>query len=719
MSTQEQIAGKGHSNTPKKFKYVLSSIDYGEKVLKFVPSGWDNSEITFLRDSVYKGVLTQFSTNELTFVKDGRDYIQTAYEAKGIDYEIEIKIYIEDSQTFAYSEYYRGKIDLSTYKIDSIGVECKVINTGFQSRILNRDKIEVDLLNTKFIGGGENSMEQISGMPTNLKLTEYSAIKNADWQSEGTLDNIQSGFSFFSIPMVLNSSEYEASETSNQTIVPVSPSSTTQKFFTPLSDITVNFSVNVTIVLISEGANNLDLQLKLYRNNTEVLTINPTSTTVQGEATQFDFSFNNSAYNFSELQSMTLLGYGYNTTKYSVEMYNGSVSFFETIGDSLEQVNIDSFPIFEFTARTLQLISGEASPLDSELLGRTDSLPVSYASDGLGSLMCMTNGLLIRQFDLSQITLNSSLTKVFKTINSLMNVGLGFENNKVKIEQEKYFFDITDNPNYPATDSRKYQTNQILDLSEYLNNEVIEKEVLPDWYYNEIESGYNSFEYENVQGLKEFNTKSAYATPIKSVEAKYDIVSPFRYDTQGVNKLRTKPQSTDGTEDVKGDNDIFGFDVKRDGGFTVKTDEDFDSVTGGVDPAQSYNLKYTPRRNLERHGNRFSSMRLALTDEIQWMQSDKNTKLVTQLTDEASPKAENADILVNELDSGYWIAEAYLFEAPVSKSTIDSIKLNPYGVIKVADDKYGWILEIQSNNENNKGQFKLLRVDLNNVKVNL
>ena len=74
-------------------------------------------------------------------------------------------------------------------------------------------------------------------------------------------------------------------------------------------------------------------------------------------------------------------------------------------------------------------------------------------------------------------------------------------------------------------------------------------------------------------------------------------------------------------------------------------------------------------------------------------------------------------MLIIDLDLGYWLPEAYTFEAPVDETTIAALQANPRGVIKIGVDKYGWILEVQTNNEDNKGQFKLLRVDLNNVKV--
>jgi hypothetical protein len=116
-------------------------------------------------------------------------------------------------------------------------------------------------------------------------------------------------------------------------------------------------------------------------------------------------------------------------------------------------------------------------------------------------------------------------------------------------------------------------------------------------------------------------------------------------------------------------------------------------------------------------------MRLALGDEVQFMETDKNSRLITRKTGETEDKAENGDILINDLRKGYWIPEAYIFEAPVNGALVSAIKNNPYGVFKIAPEKYGWILEIQTNNENNIGQFKLLKVNMSGskatVKVNV
>jgi hypothetical protein len=721
MSTQQTLAGLGHSNTPKLFKYVLQSTDYGTEVLTNVPVGWDGSELTFIRDPKYKGVLQEFSTNELRFVKEGRDYILTAYEAKGIDYEITINIYLQNNSTFAYESYFVGKIDLSSYRIDSTAVTVKIIATGFQNTILNRDKLKVDLLNTKFIGGGEGSMESIAFAPNEFTLTQYSATQNASWlmNDEATEKTSYSHY----VPLDVQSTEYPLGAAQSQSFDDTTP------FFTSDTSHSVDVTGNIKGELISNaGVQNLRLVVTLRKNGV----IQQTYDTGIQNAEEYEFDFPVSK-SLSLVVSDTVSLRGVLTgTDVDIAYFDGSINFSEDLGSTLPQIQVESYQAYEFVTRVISLISGNSNPLYSELLGRTDSKPNPvYATDGDGSLMHFTKGQWIRKFPISQLeadgtttilqTINASLEDTFKTLNGLHNIGLGFEvisgDNKVRIEKEAYFFDITDNPNYPATETEAYLVNQILDFSSVLTGEVIEKEVLPDWYANEAESGYSKFEYENVQGLKEFNTKTGYATPIKAVKSKLDLTCPFRSDTQGINKLREKQYADDPTEDVKGDNDIFLFDVKRASDWTVKTDEDFDLVTGGVDPGQSYNLSYTPRRNFEKHGNRFRSMRLALGDEIQFLETDKNSKLVTQKTGETTTKAENGDIVVEDLTKGYWIPEAYIFEAPVNEATISAIQANPYGVIKLSSTQYGWILEVQSNNQNNKGQFKLLRVDLDNVKI--
>ena len=723
MTSQQTLAGLGHSNSNKLFEFTLSTKEDVPLKLKYTPDGWQDAELTFIRDPKYKGILKEFSTKELTFNGDGREFIQTAYERGGIDYVITITVKLQNNATFKYESYFVGKLDLSTYKTDSIGVTCGIINTGFQDAILNREDINVDLFNTKYIGGGAGSMAQITGMPAELTLDQYTAIVNADW-GLGTTDPfpgtyISAGDFNHYVPMIVNSSEFLVDEAGNQEYYITTP------FFTAINAIasrTIDITGTITVYFQSYNSGQLgDYEHELTIRKNATIVYQASISRLNTEIAQIDFTISESI-SVVPGDILTIQGIASGTVDYSFDYVVMNIDAVQDLGSSLPTVTIKSFPAFEFTARIIQLISGITDPLDSNELGRTDSLPQVYGSDGNGSLMTFTSGKLIREFDYTLETFNASLSGIFKTLNGLRNIGLGFEtvggSEKVKIEKEAYFYNISDNADYPATDTRPYTVNQILDLSGDVTDEILSKEVIPDLYANEIKSGYSDFEYEYTDGLKEFNTKSTYATNIISVKNTLDLQAEYRGDTQGVNKLREKPQSTDASEDVGGDNDTFLFDSKRAGsGWAAKTDEDFSYVSGGVDPDESYNLDFTPRRNLERHGNKIRSMLMDVGKEVQWMQSDKNTKLITRKTTESVNKAENEDITINDLTLGYWIPEAYVFPAPVNEATIAAILANPYGVFKVGTDKYGWILEVQTNNEDKKGEFRLLRVDLSNVKV--
>lgn len=718
MATQQTLAGLGKSNTNKRFKFVLSTKDDGVKTLRFAPDGWKESELTFIRDEFYKSVIERYSTNELTFVKDGRDFIQTAYERGGIDYEVSINIYILKSSTFQYQLYFSGKLDLSTYKIDSIGATCEVIPSGFQDVVLNRADIDVDMMSTKYIGGGEDSMEALFGVWEKVTIPEYNATKNADWRLFGVPISVNLGDSGVYAPMRISFSEYEG-QVFNQAIAIVG-SPIDQKFFKASSDLSFVFSFQITLKITVNSTPEVSAaSLILFKNQVSEKLYNPISSSVYGDVYTFIFA-TYETLNILENDELTLIAEFDPTISYTAEFTELNISMMTQLS-TIPAVDAPMFYIYEAFVRTIQLISGNSHPLKSDLLGRTDSTPDSYATDGSAALMAITGGRWIRGFSPNTIQLNFNLKDLFTTINAIHNIGLGFEtisgNKRVRVEDEKYFFDITVNPDY-ATDGKYWQVNQILDLSLWLNNEMISKEVLPNWYANEIIGGYRSFEYENIQGLKEFNTSVNWAIPIKSIKTKLDIKADYRADTQGINKLREKPAETFPTEDVSGDNDIFIFDVKRGGDyvFTVKTNDDFESVSGGVDPQNWYNINFTPRRNLERHGARLRSMMLAAGDEIQWLKSGKNNSLITKKAGEAA-KAENGDLLVNDLTLGYWIPEAYIFDCPVNEEMITALQANPRGVIKLAENKFGWILDVQTNNENKKGEFKLLRVNLLNVKI--
>ena len=112
-----------------------------------------------------------------------------------------------------------------------------------------------------------------------------------------------------------------------------------------------------------------------------------------------------------------------------------------------------------------------------------------------------------------------------------------------------------------------------------------------------------------------------------------------------------------------------------------------------------------------RHGmNIRAGLQRSLFSYLTFQTTDKNVKLTTQLSTEATPVIEGTNERVNDLTDPMWWPEAYTVECPFTLADIVLLEANPYGIIKLADDKYGWVLEIKTGADD-KADLKLLRVN--------
>jgi hypothetical protein len=184
----------------------------------------------------------------------------------------------------------------------------------------------------------------------------------------------------------------------------------------------------------------------------------------------------------------------------------------------------------------------------------------------------------------------------------------------------------------------------------------------------------------------------------------------------GINKLRQLGITDNPTEDVSGDEDNFVLKSVRYGAdWLVETDEAFGSVTGGVDANQSYNLQYSPARNVRRHGmNIRAGLEKNLGTFLKFLSKEKNTKLVTELAGEDS-LSENASFQISTLDDPLWVPEAYVCKVPLDATDLATIEANLKGLIKLSSTKYGWILKISPDPDDRIAELKLLRANLDYV----
>ena len=148
---------------------------------------------------------------------------------------------------------------------------------------------------------------------------------------------------------------------------------------------------------------------------------------------------------------------------------------------------------------------------------------------------------------------------------------------------------------------------------------------MPDLHYSHIKVGYDSYEYERLGGLYEYNTESLWATKLDAVKNELELISPFRADTTQIVNLALKRGED---EDVNGDEDTFIIDSVRDSGdFLIRTDEGFDAIEGGATMQEYFNVDLSPKRNLLRNAEIIrAGLNKYLGSSLKWQSLDKNTK---------------------------------------------------------------------------------------------
>jgi hypothetical protein len=135
----------------KPFRYYLSHPSTGAKEIEIRPDMSDSLSLIFGRDMTYHGIQRTVGIN-VKFIKDGYDYIKTIYETFGIEAEIVFSVHELNKQINDYQTFYEGRVNLSTYKIDSIFVSVSIEEGGIVSKFKSRDEIPVNLQKLTSLG---------------------------------------------------------------------------------------------------------------------------------------------------------------------------------------------------------------------------------------------------------------------------------------------------------------------------------------------------------------------------------------------------------------------------------------------------------------------------------------------------------------------------------------------------------------------------------------
>jgi len=707
---QETLLDKNERSGNKPYRFIIVT-DTGGIVpaiveLEHAPDGWQD-EITIKRSEKYKGLFRKYSTNELKFPKDGRDTLKNVYESKGITARSNLLVQHYNLETFTYDDHYLGAFDFSTYKIDELFVSIQVKDNEMPDRLKNLENVEVDLLSNKTING--NILPTLDNKFTSFDFPLTTISSKGNWTGRTIYSKGQMGATTESIriQLDLNTSQIPNSEDQTQGIV--------DYFYRDAPEDTegrAGFGASGTLTWDHVQIGTMDLIFTMKGASSGNQVIHAVTGLTGGSAT---FDFSNYLVGWFDITAgdnlyidITFQAAGVSTPNTGYSIIMDAEQNFEIGYVTIGQQQSSGILYYEAFLRIIQKITEKTDSFYSEHFGRTDSTLTTYASDGPQSLGAVTTGQLIRGLDYTlPVTMPISFEKMFGAMDAIFNIGMGFEYiggvGKIRIEEMAYFFD----------------NNVVLDLSERVSEEEIGKEVLPEWAYAIVKTGYKKFENEIQNAIFEFNSKQEYATVIKSLSSRnntLDIVSDFRADSNGINILRDKFQDED-SEDVKGDDEIFVVDLVRDLSvdFKARTSENFDEVSGLISAGNYFNLRYTPARNMIRHGSRIrAALERNLNTYLTFQAGDKIVSLTTRMDTEAEDVEEMSDILIDDLEEPMWHPEAYTCKAPLYTKDLRTIETNPYGIIKLGSTKFGWILEIKTNTDN-EAEIKLLRVNLDYV----
>ena len=183
MGTKLATIAKVYNKSDKPFKFVLSEPSEGTLTLHHAPDGWQDAETTYSRHKTYGSVLRSSSTNELTFYKEGRNFLKNCYENSGIDCSATMTVYKLNTTTWAYETYpAAGKFDFSTYQVNEIGVKIQMMDTTFKEKVLNRASTEVNLISKTSIEGYVSQtalIDQVTMPSTSITAVDTATIDGA------------------------------------------------------------------------------------------------------------------------------------------------------------------------------------------------------------------------------------------------------------------------------------------------------------------------------------------------------------------------------------------------------------------------------------------------------------------------------------------------------------------------------------------------------------
>ena len=553
-----------------KFRYRIETPNFENRDVE-APDGWKDDESVFPRSDTYKGIFRKFAANKLTFKGAGAQLLRDIKNQTGFESDATLKEYEKDFEDYESFLRFTGTFDFVKAEFingnEGKSVEINIIDSAFWNTIKNREDDKPQLSKLESLDG-----LQISGF-TNEEV--FITLPAKPTTNRGALDtnNAPIQNNKHAAPLTVTSSN------DDNVISVVDPAVTDGidgAFYVVLSVnsllITINFDTDFAIQSFDPTIN---LKLKHY-NSSDVQLNSGTDILASVTGTGTFPSTKNLSYNNPDGELFDTVSDG---DYFILSVEGGLITVFESLPpylarvdtaadvDALPEIEVSGMLLHEAVSRLLQITSNTDIPLYSELTGGTNSEPRSYASDGELRNILITNGERIRRFTREESPISLGFKDIFTTINAITPIGVGIEKingiDNIRLEKLRYFFD----------------DRIVLTVDNAAN--VVES-VFKDKIISRIAVGYKKAEYEQQDGLFEYNQKSEFSTPISVVNNLYNIVSIARADQQAIDNARAKDKSNFPTEDTRYDTDNILITLIKNTTFVINGD--FESWTDDNTP---------------------------------------------------------------------------------------------------------------------------------------
>lgn len=743
-----------------RFRYTLSSEYSGALILSKDPKGWESMETIIKRGLQYHGTFYETMVQLQFSCGAGKEYIDNIYDNYGVDAVVNILIQINCSGGIGnieandysddysddygslvsgpgfpeYETFFEGTLDLSKYNKTTKYTFVDLLQSDFIQKTINRFETKVNL--DSLISLDEVTLNSLGNVPYQLTLPSKSIrfgselTLSEDLQSDTfVFPDVEDSYSRF---YIYHPFEIVFDDLNINTIVPSvenNESTTYEPFALFTADhsgihhFTYNFQGSIFMHHYDDSTVTYSWELRYGVNDTgggsTVIGSNFGAIFTPNSEHTLDFSFSgtldldlDAGDNF-QFYFRNDSGASFHV---DIRLQYTECELTSYVDTTTSDSETDAYYIHEVGALIAQRITSLEDPFRSELLGRVDSLPVSYDNNGCLSFMASTNGKKIRQMPFEKSPIYMSMAEYYNTINSIGSCGLGFEKvgdqYVIRLEEKEYFYSLTS-------------------LMQCPNANEIKTSVAKEYYTSDIEIGYDKWENEETNGIDEFLVKHGYNTGIKTIESRRSYLSPMIASSYAFEFTRRKKYKNFPTLDWKYDNDNFIVCLNRTVNeinnvptnlTDVELDENFDQINNVLDPSTSYNYRISPKRNLLRHLSEINGSLTKYANRlIKFVYGEGNYFMSSQFTNDSCPGNFDNELLTENQDIDWtasgvnpiWIPEFIEFEYPMPFSTFLDIKNNPYGCIEVSntdtDFVKGYIIELRYKPVGGMASFKLLR----------